>query len=332
MEDIGIYQRLSKRIGTENSAIVPEIWRVICSENEAEILEAMPGTAEDLAAKFNKSLDEINSILHELFIKGVVFEYTKDEKTFYRMPNHIIQFHDATILWKDAPEKMIDLWVEYMEKEFSQIPEMLTAINFPPFFRVIPINERIELKARVLPYEDAAKIVEEARNLAVTDCTCRLVMKKCNRPIEVCLQLNKGADYSIKRGTGRKIDVQEAKKILKTCEEAGLVHMTENKSGVGTVLCSCCECCCEVLPYLKNTATKGVVAPSRYRAIVDEELCTVCEACFDVCPMDAISLSDQDTVIVDTELCIGCGLCTNDCPFNAITLSQVREESFIPVK
>ncbi|MEA3471450.1 MAG: 4Fe-4S binding protein [Thermodesulfobacteriota bacterium] len=330
MSNADLYQNLSKKIGTENSTLIPQIWRTICSEEEADILSAMPGTAEELAEKFGKGIEEMNSIIHELFIKGVVFEVIKEGVTRYRMPNHIIQFHDATILWKDAPQKMIDLWVKYMNEEFSQIPEMLTAINFPPFFRVIPINEGIESQTQILPYEDAAKIVEEARNIAVTDCTCRLIMKKCDKPLNVCIQLNKGADYAIKRGTGRKIDVEEAKQILKTCEEAGLVHTTENKAGVGTVICNCCECCCEVLPFLKNPATKGVVAPSRYRASVDGELCTSCGSCIDICPMGAISMNEVDIASVDSELCIGCGLCTNDCPVDAIVLVEVREESFIP--
>jgi Pyruvate/2-oxoacid:ferredoxin oxidoreductase delta subunit len=330
MGSADLYQNLSKKIGTENSTLIPQIWRTICSEEEAEILSAMPGTAEELAEKFGKGIDEMNSIIHELFIKGVVFEAIKEGITRYRMPNHIIQFHDATILWKDAPKEMIDLWVKYMNEEFPQIPEMLTAINFPPFFRVVPINEGIEAQTQVLPYEDAAKIVEDARNIAVTDCTCRLIMKKCNKPLNVCLQLNKGADYAIKRGTGRKIDVEEAKQILKTCEEAGLVHTTENKAGVGTVLCNCCDCCCEAIPFLKNPATKGIVAPSRYRASVDAESCTSCGSCIDICPMVAISMNDDDIASVDSELCIGCGLCTNDCPVDAITLIEVREESFIP--
>lgn len=330
MGSADLYQNLSKKIGTENSTLIPQIWRTICSEEEAEILSAMPGTAEELAEKFGKGIDEMNSIIHELFIKGVVFEAIKEGVTRYRMPNHIIQFHDATILWKDAPEEMIDLWVKYMNEEFPQIPEMLTAINFPPFFRVIPINEGIESQSQILPYEDAAKIVEEARNIAVTDCTCRLIMKKCNKPLNVCIQLNKGADYALKRGTGRKIDVEEAKQILRTCEEAGLVHTTENKAGVGTVICNCCDCCCEVLPFLRNPATKGVVAPSRYRASIDEELCTSCGSCIDICPMVAISMNDDDIASVDSELCIGCGLCTNDCPVDAVALIEVREESFIP--
>ncbi|HOO90925.1 MAG TPA: hypothetical protein PLA74_08920, partial [Syntrophales bacterium] len=105
MGNVDLYQTLSKKIGAENSAILPQIWRTICSEEEGNILNALPATAEDLAEMFGKSLDEMNAILHELFIRGVVFEKIRDGITRFRMPNNIIQFHDATILWKDAPQE-----------------------------------------------------------------------------------------------------------------------------------------------------------------------------------------------------------------------------------
>jgi len=330
MDTDDLYAELSRKIGMDNSVLIPEIWKTLCSADEARILLELPATAGELAGKFARTVEKMTEILDQFFYRGIVFDYEKDGSTFYRMPRHIVQFHDATILWKDAPQEMFDLWVRYMEEEFPQIPELLTAIKAPPFFRVIPVNEGVVAKSRILPYEDAARIVEQAGNIAVTDCTCRLIMKKCDRPLNVCLQLNKGADYAIRRGTGRKIDVDEAKKILRECEEAGLVHTTENKSGVGTVLCNCCECCCEALPFLKNPATKGIVAPSRYRASVDEALCTTCGACVDVCPMGALSVDEGEAAVVDGELCIGCGLCTGQCPVDALTLVEIREESFIP--
>jgi len=58
-------------------------------------------------------------------------------------------------------------------------------------------------------------------------------MRKCDKPIDVCLQINKGAQYALKRGTGRRIDAEEAKTILRRAEAAGLVHLTENKAVSG---------------------------------------------------------------------------------------------------
>ena len=182
----------------------------------------------------------------------------------------------------------------------------------------------------MLVYEDAASIVEKASVIAVTNCPCRMIMRKCDKPIDVCLQLNRGAEYAIERGTGRKIDVAEAKSILRRAEEAGLVHLTENKAGIGTVICNCCNCCCVGLPYAKNIATSGMLVPSRYRAVVDGDTCTGCGLCVDDCPMAAINIDEHNVAMIDAEACIGCGVCTNVCPTDAISLIAVRQEDFIP--
>ena len=155
-------------------------------------------------------------------------------------------------------------------------------------------------------------------------------MKKCDRLLEACIQLNRGADYAIKRGTGRRIDVAEGKEILKQARAAGLVHMTENKAGIGNVICNCCDCCCIGIPFAKNPATRGVIATSRYRADVDAGSCTACGLCIEVCPVKAISENGSDAVAVDPALCIGCGLCAFECPVAAIGLKQVHPASFIP--
>jgi ferredoxin len=330
MADRDVYQELSSKVGTGQSSIVPEIWKTVCTVDEAHLINALPATAEDLARRFEKTRDEMESVLHVLFQRGLVFEASKGGKTVYRMPRHIIQFHDASTLWAEAPPELLDLWRRYTEEEYPQVPALLKAIGAPPFFRVIPINEKIETHSQVLAYEDAARIVEQAAVLAVTKCPCRLIMRKCDKPLEVCLQMNRGAEYAIKRGTGRRIDVEEAKAILRRAEEAGLVHLTENKAGVGTVICNCCECCCVGLPYARNADTNGLLVPSRYRAVMEPDDCTGCGICVDDCPMEAISLNDHDVAVVNAETCIGCGVCTHVCAPGAIRLIVVRNQDFIP--
>jgi formate hydrogenlyase subunit 6/NADH:ubiquinone oxidoreductase subunit I len=325
-----LYRELSKKVGTEHSQIVPEIWKTVCTPEEAALLNVLPATIEDLARRFEQSPEAVAAMLDVLFHKGVVFKASREGKTVYRMPKHIIQFHDASSLWAEAPPALIELWRQYTEQEYPQIPAALTAMKIPPFFRVIPINEKIEVKSQVLVYEDAANIVEKASVIAVTKCPCRMIMRKCDKPVDVCLQLNRGAEYAIERGTGRKIDITEAKAILRRAEQAGLVHLTENRAGIGTVICNCCNCCCIGLPYARNAATSGMLVPSRYRAAVDGETCIGCGLCVDDCPMLAISLDEQNVAVIDAEACIGCGVCTHVCPTDTISLTAVRGEDFIP--
>ena len=325
-----VYRELSKKLLMEHSQILPKIWKTLCSEQEAAIVNALPADAAELAGRFNMNEEEMQQILDELYHRGAVFDYARDGKTLYRMPRHVVQFHDSSILWDEAPEEMMDLWEEFGETEYVQLLELVTQIKMPSFMRVIPIHETIESEKQVLSFEDAAQILQDAKTIAVTTCVCRKLLKRCDAPLEVCLQINKGADYTIKRKTGRKIDLGEAMEILKRSEEAGLVHMTENTRGRNNVICNCCSCCCEMLRFAADTKTKGVLAPSRYLAQVSEQECTGCGLCEDICPVEAVILGSEGTARVVQDSCIGCGLCASACPPGAISLGDIRKEDFIP--
>ncbi len=325
-----IYRELSKKLLMEHSAVLPRIWKTVCSEDEAAVVNALPATATELAARFCTTEDDMIATLGGLFHKGVVFEAVRDGVTTYRMPRHIVQFHDATILWKEAPQELMDLWMEFEETDYPMLLELVTQIKMPSFMRVIPIGEGITPRSRVLAHEDALSMLEAAQAIAVTDCACRTLHRKCNRPLEVCLQINRGAEYAIKRGTGRRIDVAEAARILELSRKAGLVHMTENTAGRSNVICNCCSCCCEMLRFATDEKTRGVLSPSRYQAHLDGETCTACGLCADICPVKALGSGDGDTVLLDADACIGCGLCASVCPVGAVALVEVRPPDFIP--
>jgi ferredoxin len=330
MEQQDVYRELSKKLMLENSTILPKIWRMVCSDEEAQLVNRLPATMDQLVQESGKAASKMQDTIDGLFHRGVVFEFVKDGATFYRMPRHILQFHDATILWPEAPEELFTLWEEFEDTDYPELLELVNAIKLPSFMRVIPIGETIEAKNQILAFEDARKMLESAGSIAVTTCVCRKLMKRCDGPLEVCLQLNRGAEYNIKRGTGRKVSLDEAVAILKISEAAGLVHMTENTTGKSNVLCNCCNCCCEILRFATNEKTKGVIAPSRFLAKVDAETCTSCGMCIEICPVEAIALND--IAEVNPDACIGCGLCATVCPVEAISLFEARPKEFIPGK
>ncbi len=323
-----IYKELSKRLMFENSSILPQIWQRVANETQAQIIAYLPANAQQIAQKFNMSVEEASRTLEELFKRGAAFKKAKPEGAEYRPPKHIVQFHDATLLWKDAPEDFKRLWVQFMDTEYPPLLEVVTKAGIPSFMRVIPINKTLQPESEVLVYEDAYKIIEDAKEIAVVDCVCRLSHGNCTKPLNVCIQINNGAAYTLERGTGRKINKEEAIKILQESEEAGLVHMTENK-GFGNAICNCCSCCCEMLRFAGNKATRGVVAKSRFTAYVDSNLCSSCGLCISVCPVHAVTIAD--TAIIDADMCIGCGLCSSHCPVQAIHLKETRPKGHIPV-
>lgn len=324
-----MYKKLAGVIGAGGSERLARLWSILCGEDEARVMLAMPATVEKIAEKTGMSADAASEIIKSLFRKGVAFERVKDGVSTWQPPKNLIQFHDASILWPEAPAEFLAAWKEFMEEEFPAFMKMIASAGLGPFMRVVPVNRVIEGGAEVLPYEHAASMIRDAKTIAVTDCTCRKTMKKCDAPLEACIQLDKGAEYSMKRGTGRSITKEEALKILDVSEAAGLIHVSENRSRIGNVLCNCCPCCCMALEPMITAGVRGFAAPSRYAAAVDASACNGCGICEDRCHFSAISMSDS-VAAVDGALCIGCGLCCTWCEPCAISLSQVRPKEFIP--
>jgi len=235
--------------------------------------------------------------------------------------------HDSTSLTPGLPRKILDLWKAYMQKEWPAYGQIITDFLPGSVMRVIPVNERVDPESRILAYDDVVKIIEGARSLSVTKCSCRVIDGSCGKPLEVCMQVDRAAEYSIERGTGRPLTKSEAIKIIKLCEEEGLVHVVDNRQTVGHVICNCCKDCCLNWQIMKGP--KKWVAPSRFVALVDSDLCTGCETCTERCFFDAISV-DNDLAVIQEEICMGCGVCAVSCPTEAIRLKEVRPADFVP--
>jgi len=329
MSEKSLFSELSAAIGAGTSPVMPKIFAALINELEARVLLASspPATISELAAKTGLSEKEIENMMDSLFHRGLIFRSQKGDVTRYYRVKSVPQMHDSTALIPGLSREVLDLWKEYMEKEWSAMGEMIMNLVPGSIMRVVPVNEGIEPQSRVLPYEDVLKIIEGAKTLSVTNCSCRVISgAPCKKPLEVCMQVDRAAEYNIERGTGRALTKEEAKKILKLCEEEGLVHTVDNRQVVGHVICNCCRDCC--LNWAVMKGPKKWVAPSRFTARVDESTCIGCGTCVDRCYFDAITLGD--TAKVEEGKCMGCGACTVTCPTESIRLFEVRPEDFVP--
>ncbi len=329
-----VYEQLTDKIMLTGSKIIPRLFEMIANPDEAALLLAMPGTPEKLAEALGRPTAEVDKMCRELYRKGLCFKSFKGQTVGYKMCRDMIQFHDATILWEDASREYFDLWQHFMETEWPDFARLAEQFFPKPFTRVIPVNKSIETgKQQILDADSVDRIIESAEIIAVTKCTCRLIAHKCDKPLEVCLQVNNAARYTLDRGTGKEITKAEALAILRKCEAEGLVHVTMNKMHVGHFICNCCDDCCQALPLVISEGLK-ICDPSRFVAEIEPEVCSSCETCLDRCYFNALELTEtaggSETMSVIGEKCMGCGLCQITCPEEAISMTTVREENFIP--
>ncbi|MFW6414892.1 MAG: 4Fe-4S dicluster-binding protein [Thermodesulfobacteriota bacterium] len=324
------YKEFANKMMHPDSTYIPKIVQSMINDTQAELLLALPATAQQLAEDFDMPLSEVQGHLEDMYRKGLTFKKQKQEGLLWRPPMHIAQFHDATIVWPEASEEFYQLWRKYMEEEWPELAPGIAQILQRPFTRVIPVETSIDSdNAQVQVSEHVKEILRSAERIAVTKCTCRLSMQKCDNPLEVCIQINKGADYTIDRGSGREISLEEALSIIDKTEEAGLVHVTMNKADVGHFICNCCGCCCQSFSLLISDGIE-LCDPSRFVPTVDQETCIGCGSCEQRCWFHAISVGEDNTAEVHTEKCLGCGQCANVCPEGAIVMSELREQDFIP--
>ncbi len=324
-----IYDEMADKILLSGSVIIPQLFEMIADKEEAKLLMAMPGSPAELASTLKKPEDVVSEMCKTLYVKGLAFKSFRDGDVKFKMCRDIIQFHDGTILWPDASKEYHDLWQKFMEKEWPDYARMITSIIPTAFTRVIAVEESVESgKQEILDMDSVNNIIASSETLAVTKCTCRVIANKCDKPLEACIQVGNAAKYTIDRGTGREVSKDEAYKIIKKCEEKGLVHVTMNKAHVGHFICNCCECCCQTLPLIISERL-NLTAPSRFLAVVDEELCSGCGICLERCKFGAIEIVN-DIALINAENCLGCGLCNVTCHESSIRLVEVRPIDFIP--
>jgi len=324
------YQELAKLLGASGSRLIPKIMEMIANEKESQILlAAFPAaTVSELSEKTGIPSEEVQDLAQTMFLKGLLFISKKEGNTRYYRVKSVPQFHDSSILWKGATKEFHSLWKEYMEKEWKDFGKVIEAFLSKPAVRVIPVGATIESKAKVLAMEDVREIVHQARSLAVTPCTCRLIDGKCGKPLEVCIQINRGADYAVQRGTGRALTKEEALHLLHLAEKEGLVHVADNRQNVDHIICNCCRDCCMTWR-LPNP--HKLLAPSRFQALVNADECIGCQTCLERCPFDALAIEGDDPkAYIKPERCVGCGVCAVTCPTEAIYLKEVRPPEIIP--
>jgi len=334
-----VYEGLRERLDdfasgypTTESGVEIRILKELFTEDEAEFflkLSPLLEAPEDVAKRLDRDPVETAEIMELMAKKGLLFRLRKGDTARYGAVPFV--------------PGIFEFQLNTMDREFAQdmknyIEEGLGRTiqgHKTPIMRTIPINREMVSEWPVAPYEDVLKIIDEQQMIAVAPCICRtkngLLDESCGKPLEACFMFGSQGKYYVDNLMGRFIDKEEAKKIIKQNDEAGLVMQPFNSQKISG-MCSCCGDCCEMLGSLKKQPVPAAAVKSNYFATVDADECTGCEICLDRCQMEAITIED-DTAAINLDRCIGCGLCVTTCPTEAAQLVKKAEnEQYQPPK
>lgn len=336
-----------QRLGFPTSALLRRILEHLMSEEEARVVVALPGSVEELAEKLSMEKAKVKEILENLFRKGVVIPKDFEDREYFRFVRDVVQLHDATLASRHMRDpEYARLWKEFGEKEAYKVVGEVRALTGVKTWRVIPAYNAIKDLPDVLPWENIIEMMRAQKKIAVVPCSCRNVTRfaanGCQYTKELvedertwkCIQVGRGAEYAVKRGSGIEISIDEAIELIERIERDGLVHTWANTAKVVdrsvTVNCNCCQDCCEFFLASKHSGIpiSMILEKSRYVAYVDEDACVACGSCVKRCHFNAITLGDYAKV--DEEKCFGCGVCVVGCKQGAIRLKVVREKEHIP--
>ena len=329
MKTDNIYIEIANKLNQPNSKILPKILKKLISPSDANLLLMLPAEPAELAKRTGLDENAVKQKLQEFLERGLVFPTSKGPQ----LARDYTQLHDATLSSVDKwiDNEILDLWKEFHEVEWIPNTAAGPGESFVNRIKVLPSLKSIEKSPNIsseefLPQENVRALIKAADPIAVVPCSCRRSMRRCDSPVNVCLQFNKSAKYHLDRGTGHKLTPDEAIAIAMKAEEEGLVHTWPIRASQQlNEICNCCRECCVIFDGgLRYNNVDQILEKSRFRAVSDNDLCTGCEECVDRCFFGAIEMtsitSKESKAVINQDKCFGCGLCVVACDFDAISM------------
>ena len=257
-------------------------------------------SVEEVAKKVKKPVERVREVLYELAQLGVCRYAEKDGEDKFNMPIWVPGIMEMMVGNKEMCEKypvIAECFEEYTRRRIAPLAPFIPVGQ--GMMRVIPVEMAIHNDAHRGTYEEIHRIVDNARLIAVTDCSCRrsrrLMGEGCGHlEKDVCIFFNDSAEYHIRTGHGRQIDRDECYEILQRCEDNGLVHEISNLDPPygAAAICNCCGCSCFSLRIAQYFRTPDVIR-SNYVAQVDPAKCVACGLCVENCNLGALKLGQK---------------------------------------
>jgi len=337
-------------------------------EEELDFIDAFrkqpSQTLEELKASSHLPEKKIERLATSLAKKGLIFNQPSSAGVMvYRLlPLMTVGLMEYTFMGELRGDKREQELAELFERLIMEARDQIQGNydNLVPIFRMsppvdrtvplrtteegkeiklIPIDKSIEVPEEfILPSQSVEEIINKFDEIAVGRCFCRQRRKMLGEPCATdaplmnCFTFGKSARHTATHGFAQKITKEEALKIMKEAEEAGLVHKAfhpgSNVSRPETSICNCCKDCCDTLKLWRDGG-QPLINSTYYLSVIDRDACSGCGICVDRCPTEAIKLNDDEEAERDESLCFGCGICARFCPEEAISLKEGLRKVFI---
>ena len=278
----------------------------LLSEEQIDVLLSMDMrvliSLEDLTARCGKPIDDVQRILDEMRMIGVVEDKIRDGKRLWEFKVVIPGMAENVVLNKEnfakyGPE------IAKMFRTVSLFPKeimpMMPVGGGGVAMHVIPIEKAIPAGTKLVNHDQISYWLKKYDWISVQDCQCRTIMKEmgewCGHTIkDRCFYVGDAARNIVETGRGRRVTYDEAMKIMEEAEAEGCMHQCSNLDGEDEIftICNCCGCGCNSLKnpfyYRMPNANR-----SNFLAEVDPTKCAACGECVEYCPANAIQMSES---------------------------------------
>ncbi|MFK5953223.1 MAG: 4Fe-4S binding protein [Desulfobacterium sp.] len=331
-----VYRRLQEKVNeygpgfpASSSGVELKILKLLFSEQDAEFYMKMdkhPESVNNISKRIGKDIDKTKKQLEGMLKKGSIFCRTVGDVRVYFPAPYLIGLYEnlaermdesiANLLEQYHKEVFFDQWADHVEKTQG--------------LRFLPVQEALNSVTTVFPHDDAIAILKTKNKIAVIDCPCRKQLKLTGistNPIEVCFSFDWLADYYVNDlKQGRALTIEEAMEIQKQCEQLGLINATSIEKD-SIILCHCDKHCI----HMRSLGSRNPADhfKSNYYSEVHSEDCIGCGMCLERCPIDAITIGQDQVAVIDLDRCIGCGLCVTGCTNEALSLKQKPDEKLL---
>jgi DNA-binding transcriptional ArsR family regulator len=192
--EIDVYEKLTDRLGAPGSQRFIKVLKAMVTPEEARILLELPKpmTCADLAKKLNVDEKTLQAQLDAIKEKGLI----NLGEQGYVSHNNIVMFHHSAqaLIPAELKPSIYPLWEDFFFNEWRDILmdgfEARLAKIGAKGHRVFPASKALRAspdipRDQILWYEDMEQMIERGKSIISTDCGCRVIWRKCDKPIHI---------------------------------------------------------------------------------------------------------------------------------------------------